>query len=170
MLASPMTAREAKGPNSECDSGNLVVVPLLEVGARTNRDRHRAGHGIGNPGDPMYTLQAEHQHGVAHTLRAEGCDAGEDGTGRGTPIVAQPTHAIRGGRGVSIAVPRRLTPRQRECERLQGFPDGWTAWGVDESGKRKDMADTPRYRMLGNAVTVNVVEWIGVGIMRFQEQ
>ena len=71
---------------------------------------------------------------------------------------------------MSIAVPRRLTPRQRECERLQGFPDGWTAWGVDESGKRKDMADTPRYRMLGNAVTVNVVEWIGVGIMRFQEQ
>jgi DNA (cytosine-5)-methyltransferase 1 len=45
--------------------------------------------------------------------------------------------------------PRRLTPV--ECERLQGFPDGWTA----------GHADTPRYRMLGNAVTVNVAEWIG---------
>lgn len=41
---------------------------------------------------------------------------------------------------------RRLTPI--ECERLQGFPDNWTA-GV---------SDTQRYKQLGNAVTVNVVE------------
>jgi DNA (cytosine-5)-methyltransferase 1 len=44
---------------------------------------------------------------------------------------------------------RRLTPT--ECERLQGFPDGWT------SGH----SDTQRYKMLGNAVTVNVIEEIG---------
>jgi len=44
---------------------------------------------------------------------------------------------------------RRLTPI--ECERLQGFPDGWT----------KGVSDTQRYKMLGNAVTVNVVEAIG---------
>jgi len=43
---------------------------------------------------------------------------------------------------------RRLTPT--ECERLQGFPDGWTA----------GFADAVRYRMLGNAVTVNVAEWL----------
>ena len=43
---------------------------------------------------------------------------------------------------------RRLTPV--ECERLQGFPDGWTE-GVSE---------TQRYKQLGNAVTVNVVEAI----------
>lgn len=48
---------------------------------------------------------------------------------------------------------RRLTPV--ECERLQGFPDGWT----------EGFADTPRYRMLGNAVTVPVAEWIGRRIM-----
>lgn len=40
---------------------------------------------------------------------------------------------------------RRLTPI--ECERLQGFPDGWT----------KDVSDTQRYKTLGNAVTVNVI-------------
>lgn len=45
---------------------------------------------------------------------------------------------------------RRLTPR--ECERLQGFPDDWT--GIP------GMADGPRYKCLGNAVTVNVAEWI----------
>lgn len=46
---------------------------------------------------------------------------------------------------------RRLTPR--ECERLQGFPDDWT-----QLGKTKD---APRYSALGDAVTVDVAEWIG---------
>ena len=44
---------------------------------------------------------------------------------------------------------RRLTPR--ECERLQGFPDDWTA----------GQADTVRYRQLGNAICVPVAAWIG---------
>jgi DNA (cytosine-5)-methyltransferase 1 len=49
---------------------------------------------------------------------------------------------------------RRLTPV--ECERLQGFPDGWTALGHDS----KQISDSARYRMLGNAVAVPCVEWI----------
>lgn len=49
---------------------------------------------------------------------------------------------------------RRLTPI--ECERLQGFPDNWTALGKD--GEK--ISDTQRYKMCGNAVTVNVVEAI----------
>ena len=47
---------------------------------------------------------------------------------------------------------RRLTPL--ECERLQGFPDGWTV----------DQSDTHRYKQMGNAVAVPVVEWIIQGI------
>jgi site-specific DNA-cytosine methylase len=43
---------------------------------------------------------------------------------------------------------RRLTPV--ECERLQGFPDNWTA----------DQADSNRYKQMGNAVAVPVVQWI----------
>jgi len=43
-----------------------------------------------------------------------------------------------------------LTPT--ECERLQGFPDGWTEYGTE--GK---ISDTQRYKTLGNAVTTNVV-------------
>jgi DNA (cytosine-5)-methyltransferase 1 len=50
---------------------------------------------------------------------------------------------------------RRLTPR--ECERLQGFPDDWTLY--DATGK--EISDSARYRMLGNAVAVPVAEWIG---------
>jgi DNA (cytosine-5)-methyltransferase 1 len=53
---------------------------------------------------------------------------------------------------------RRLTPV--ECERLQGFPDGWT----------DGLPKAPRYRMMGNAVTVNVAEWIGRRIMAAEAQ
>lgn len=49
---------------------------------------------------------------------------------------------------------RRLTPM--ECERLQGFPDGWTDIGewVDSKGKRHKDADSPRYKALGNSIAL----------------
>jgi len=52
---------------------------------------------------------------------------------------------------------RRLTPV--ECERLQGFPDNWTLHGLFD-GEVKEISDSQRYKMLGNAVTVAVVEAI----------
>ena len=51
---------------------------------------------------------------------------------------------------------RRLTPV--ECEKLQGFPPGWTAEGIDKDGNEVIMSDTQRYKTLGNAVTTNVIE------------
>jgi len=63
---------------------------------------------------------------------------------------------------------RRLTPI--ECERLQGFPDNWTSEKMElilegnewkATGKAVKQADGPRYKAMGNAVTVNVAEWIG---------
>lgn len=56
---------------------------------------------------------------------------------------------------VATAAVRRLTPT--ECERLQGFPDGWTAitW------KGKPAADGPRYKALGNSMAVPVMAHIG---------
>jgi DNA (cytosine-5)-methyltransferase 1 len=54
---------------------------------------------------------------------------------------------------------RRLTPV--ECERLQGFPDGWSAQRIDhKKGIVVDQADSSRYKQMGNAVAVPVVEWI----------
>ena len=53
---------------------------------------------------------------------------------------------------------RRLTPV--ECERLQGFPDNWTAKRVDDKKGLTDQADSSRYKQMGNAVAVPVVEWI----------
>jgi len=70
--------------------------------------------------------------------------------------------ADKGDRGTRVVagkdeewLVRRLTPT--ECERLQGFPDGWTA----------GQADSHRYRQLGNAVCVNVAEWLGKRLYRW---
>jgi DNA (cytosine-5)-methyltransferase 1 len=54
---------------------------------------------------------------------------------------------------------RRLTPL--ECERLQGFPDNWTQYGTEGI-----ISDSQRYKMCGNAVTVNVVEAVGKQILK----
>jgi DNA (cytosine-5)-methyltransferase 1 len=53
---------------------------------------------------------------------------------------------------------RRLTPT--ECERLQGFPDGWTRLGADGEG----ISDTRRYQMLGNSVAIPCVDFVMSGI------
>lgn len=55
---------------------------------------------------------------------------------------------------------RRLTPV--ECERLQGFPSGWTDIGewVDENGKKHKPADSPRYKALGNSIALPQWYWI----------
>ena len=94
---------------------------------------------------------ATHQK-VAPTLNSSGAGTSRPG-GQG----AEP------GFYISSDAPRRLTPR--ECERLQGFPDDWTRF--DDTGK--EMADGPRYRMMGNAVTVNVAEFIGAQLKWAEE-
>jgi DNA (cytosine-5)-methyltransferase 1 len=128
---------------------------------------------------------------IAHALTGEGHDASEDGTGRGTPMVVafhedqrtgsiyenDHTHALaqpggKPGQGYQAvregSAVRRLTPL--ECERLQSFPDGWTclcqpleAYAADPDAAALACAcpDSPRYRALGNAVTVNVISWLG---------
>lgn len=222
--------------------------------------QHAIAFGGNNQRGPIDVATAVNAHGgphgrqdfetetfIAHALRAEGFDASEDGTGRGTPLVPVPiafdckaggnttfsigdmpgalrgeghggghaaiafsckdhgadagavsptlrsmghdgSHANAGGQ-VAVAVDvwnqtvdgdiaatlnaesgaanhsgpkilhpmavRRLTPR--ECERLQGFPDDYTA--VTYRGK--PAADGPRYKALGNSMAVPVMRWIG---------
>ena len=89
---------------------------------------------------------------ITHALTANGADASEDGTGRGTPLVAQ------------SAMVRRLTPL--ECERLQGLPDEWTKYGADG----RTISDSARYRMIGNGVAVPVLEWIGRRIVALEAE
>lgn len=186
-IANPLTARMHKGVNTTMDEGQTMV---------------------------------------GHALRAEGFDASEDGTGRGTPLVpvvfdskgtevqfdetgGAPTlrsmghanaHQNAGGQlavafdlrgregGAQFEGPhatanvraasggssrsyvsqawavRRLTPV--ECERLQGFPDGYT----DVLPPKKNQApDGPRYKQLGNSMAVNVMRWIGTRMVMVDE-
>ncbi len=101
------------------------------------------------------TTADEGQTMVAHALRAEGFDASEDGTGRGTPLVPVSVAQDLGHGVLSSMRVRRLTPR--ECERLQGFPDDYTL--IPYRGK--PAADGPRYKALGNSMAVNCMRWIG---------
>ena len=55
---------------------------------------------------------------------------------------------------------RRLTPL--ECERLQGFPDGWT--------DIENASDTARYKALGNSMAVPVMRWIGERIEKVSNE
>jgi DNA (cytosine-5)-methyltransferase 1 len=77
----------------------------------------------------------------------------------GETAKALKANASKSYQGVGVS---RLTPT--ECERLQSFPDGHTA-----EGSQGEISDTQRYKMLGNAVTVNVIEWLGKRIAQIEK-
>jgi DNA (cytosine-5)-methyltransferase 1 len=79
-------------------------------------------------------------------------------TGDRTDCLPASGHSDGSHQGIGVATPmavRRLTPM--ECERLQGFPDGYTL--IEYRGK--PAVDSPRYRALGNSMAVPVMRWIG---------
>lgn len=73
-------------------------------------------------------------------------------------------HTSRGAEEMvmSHCVVRRLTPL--ECERLQGFPDGWTDIGdyTDSAGKKRKTSDSARYKALGNSIALPFWRWMFV--------
>lgn len=124
----------------------IIAYPVLYPDKKTRRNN---GRDIENPNEPMFTLTAQDRHGVLiqHYCGSHQQDRVLDPRGISSCLTT--------GAGGDL-IPkflengniRKLTPV--ECERLQGFPDGWTA-GISDSG---------RYKCLGNAVTVNVIEAI----------
>jgi DNA (cytosine-5)-methyltransferase 1 len=157
--------------------GNTPMVHARQITVIGRKDTSGPqGRGYGNQGDPMFTLDTTSPHAVAYdtynqntskdsqTIKAHSANNENIGT------VFQPvafdtynqttnentTQTIRSGAAgvdhigaiLSKATVRRLTPT--ECERLQGFPDGWT----------DEQVDSHRYKQLGNAVAVPVVQWI----------
>lgn len=136
--------------------GTPLVVPLLEIGKGSpSRGIGPNGAGFGTDGDPMFTLQAGAQHGVAFTASAQSNAYAWERDIAPTLDATTPNDDRNIQKGVRIgSAVRRLTPT--ECERLQGYPDDWTA--VEYRGR--PAADGPRYRALGNAFAVPVVRWI----------
>ena len=132
---------------------------------------HGGPSGVGvSVNEPMYTLTSTDVHAVCAIpihdqatrwagKNGEKSDGKGNGFGVGKDGDPSPTLTQGDKHAVAVALPasmvvRRLTPV--ECERLQGFPDGWTDIGTAE----KPTSDAHRYKQLGNAVTVNVAEWI----------
>jgi len=138
-VASTVSARDYK-------SATDLVVPFdtTQITSPSNYSSPKAG-------DPCHPLAAgAHPPAIAFAQ----------------PIAFHPTQdPISSQDGISHAMAyapamqiRRLTVR--ECESLQGFPQNWTAAARLLDDTIKPQADGPRYKQLGNAVTVNVAEWI----------
>jgi site-specific DNA-cytosine methylase len=134
-----------------------LVASIYPIQDGREMEKKQNGLGLGSEGDPSYTLDRTGGQsvviGIQNTVINRSDTAGPQGKGHteeGEPMFTVDTtspHAI-----AENSIVRRLTPL--ECERLQGFPDGWT----------EGQPDTHRYKQMGNAVAVPVVEWIVQGI------
>jgi DNA (cytosine-5)-methyltransferase 1 len=152
VVAGSVSAKWPKGSGGPAgdECYNLVAFSCKDSAA----DAGRLAPTLRSMGHSRSHANAGGQIAIAHSLRGEGFDASEDGTGRGTPLVCGTLGANHGNIKTEPQGARRLTPR--ECERLQGYPDDWTRW--DAQGN--DVADGPRYKMLGNSIAVPCVEWL----------
>lgn len=157
--AGTLTARHDSSPCA--DRGmNVVAQPI----AFSSKD-----HGADATADLSPTLRAmnhadSHANGggqmaVAQPIGFTRCDYGNDAVIDGTPTMRCGSNYSA---HLAAAMPsmqvRRLTPV--ECERLQGFPDNYTAipWRKKPAS---ECPDGPRYKALGNSWAVPVVSWIG---------
>jgi DNA (cytosine-5)-methyltransferase 1 len=122
-------------------AGMAVVYPIDDA---RELEKHQNGTGIGEEGAPAYTLDRQQAPAVVATKN--------DVMPTLFTSMSAPTGTTQDGYALKVIketnIVRRLTPV--ECERLQGFPDNWT----------DGQADSNRYKQMGNAVAVPVVEWI----------
>ena len=162
-LAPTMSARYGTGGN------NIPLVAQKDdticiTGNAIDRQPMNGGNGIGYQQGIAYTLTAADHHAVFSRQRV---DVFRDDAVASTQSARQhkdatdlvvkldePEDALSAGKDVGVLLIRRLTPL--ECERLQGFPDGWT----DIEGA----SDSARYKALGNSVAIPCVDYVLQGI------
>nr|DAM23262.1 MAG TPA: Cytosine specific methyltransferase [Caudoviricetes sp.] len=128
--------------------GNQVPLTYQDVTGTLSPGAHAGSYNGQDAYNDMLVCGATPD--VAHTLRAKAnCAYREDAE----------TYPVQN------MVVRRLTPL--ECERLQGFPDGWTDIGdwvkTDKRGREikvKGSADSPRYKALGNSIALPFWDWM----------
>ena len=150
-----LSARAGTGGN------NLPLVEQEQVeafcitGNAIDRQPHNGGNGIGYQENIAYTLTATDHHAVFPRQRVDKFAPGDVASTESARQHKDATDLIYQTAGAEPPqLIRRLTPL--ECERLQGFPDGWTAL--------PGASDSARYRALGNSVAIPCVEFIMRGI------
>jgi len=142
----------------ECGTKNIVCIPVLTPDRENKR---QSGRRFKNDGDPSFAVTTQDRHGVLinSCLTQDSTFLPMELVASHTDISGCITNALnKDALLVNDSDIRKLTPT--ECERLQGFPDGWTTEGIDNDGNAVTTSDTQRYKCLGNAVTVNVIEFI----------
>jgi hypothetical protein len=146
-----------KGSRRQEGVVEFAATPIQEVGKRTGKstDDPRAGIGIGNTGDPMFTMQANAQHGIFAFAQNQLGEVRENADVMGTVNTNQNASGRNTPMVHSAMQVRRLTPK--ECEYLQGFPADHT----NVTYRNKPAADGPRYRALGNSMAVPCMVWLG---------
>lgn len=159
-----------------------ALLPMLAHALTANHGCTEDGTGRGTPLVPVHAFDARQSdvlqygdktgpldtdgHSVAVMTRC--VDVGVDLYNQQITYDVHAPLRTAGGHGSPAALTsgmavRRLTPR--ECERLQGFPDDYTA--IRWRGRpAEDCADGPRYKALGNSWAVPVVRWIGARIQQ----
>lgn len=153
-VAPTMSARCGTGGNNVPLVGEQV---FCITGNAIDREPENGGNGIGYQENVSYTLTGFDRHAVCSVSEVVGalCKGDEKGTGsqyveQGKCVVDLYTCEPAGDKDLPILLIRRLTPL--ECERLQGFPDGWT----DIPGA----SDSARYKALGNSVAIPCVDFV----------
>ena len=158
----PLMARSSRGgaqtlsPGHQTD-GHMVAVAYDHPGRFNN-----IHGGSGEHRDVMPTLEATNpKQIVAHSAATPAIGWSEELTAS-IDLAGTLQRGGSGGRHDGVMEPtsavRRLTPV--ECERLQGFPDNFTAIPWRKKGA-EDCPDGPRYKALGNSMAVPVMRWIG---------
>ncbi|MDL2237858.1 DNA cytosine methyltransferase [Christensenellaceae bacterium OttesenSCG-928-K19] len=141
-------------PTMTAGDHHAAAIPInMQIAVRGGALGNGTGFGVGKDDSPAFTLQKAHCHAVA----AVDCrNYRETGDLSGTLQAKNtPGYSLNYQNPVRTGyIVRRLTPV--ECERLQGYPDGWTAEGHDG----KEISDTRRYQMLGNSIAVPCVGYI----------
>ncbi len=125
-------------PRPAIPSSAARLTPSVQI-----REATQMGYAVAYPGD---SIDISYPNSIMRR--------GRIGKQTAHTITTQKNHATLSKDGKL----RYLTPL--ECERLQGFPDGWTKEGMDAKGNTAKISDTQRYKCLGNAVSVPVIEAI----------
>ncbi len=108
--------------------------------------------------DVCPTLNCNHEQPI---VAAVDCRNGTENTKISGCLQSRASGCVNANNVVRVGgTVRRMTPM--ECERLQGFPDGWTDIGdwVDSKGKKRKTSDAARYRALGNSIALPPWKWV----------